>query len=131
MRQSNADKFIDRYCTENGLKLLIDPKLRKNDGLCYPSLKEIHLAPKYTSGKIKIAIFLHEVAHIRVDRFKNKPYSNFDCEYYSWFEAIKIHRRYFGKSFNKAQAEMMLKCLKTYCRSHYEFREVKVDEDED
>ena len=122
MRQTSTDKFISKYSAENGIKLLIDPALSKNDGLCDPELKEIHLSQEYTSNKHKIAVFLHEVAHIRVQRFKTQPYNIFECEYYSWFEAMKLHKKLFGKSFSKAQAEFMLKCLKSYCRSHYEFR---------
>lgn len=129
MRQTSVDKFINEYCAINGIKLLIDPALAKNDGLCYPSLKEIHLSQKYSSNKHKLSVFLHEVSHIRVERFKAQPYNIFECEYYSWFEAMKLHKKYFNKSFSKTQAEFMLKCLKTYCRSHYEFRKTKTDEE--
>lgn len=122
MRQSSTDKFIEQYCIENNIKLFIDPSLNKNNGLCYPLYKEIHLSNKYSSNKIKLVIFLHEAAHIRIERFKNKPYNIFECEYYSWFEAMKLHKKYFKKSFSKVQADFMLRCLKTYCRSHYEFR---------
>jgi len=129
MRQNKIDKFISSFCEENGITFLIDPKLSKNDGLCYTDLKEIHLATKYTSKQIKLAVFLHEVSHIRVERFKAQPYNIFECEYYSWFEAMKIHKKHFGKSFSKSQAEFMLKCLKTYCRSHYEFRKTPIEEE--
>ena len=44
MKQNKVDKFITGICEENGIVLLIDPKLAKNDGLCYVELKEIHLA---------------------------------------------------------------------------------------
>jgi len=131
MKISKIDKFISDYCNQSGIKLLINPNLSKNDGLCYTDIKEIHLAQKYTTNKIKLAVFLHEVAHIRVERFKAQPYNIFECEYYSWFEAMKMHKKYFGKSFSKAQAEFMLKCLKTYCRSHYEFRKTQSQSEED
>ena len=124
MRQSNVDKFITAYCAEKGIKLYINPELAKNDGLTYPSLKEIYLAQKYTSSKIKLAVFLHEVGHISVDKFKDKPFNIFECELWAWDRAMKIHRKYFNKSFSKTQAEFMLKCLKSYCRSHYEFKKV-------
>ena len=123
VKKSKVDKFIESYCADNGIILLIDPKLDKNDGLCYIApYKEIHLAQRYSASYIKLACFLHEAAHLKVDRFKNKPYNLFECEYYSWFEAMQLHKKHFGKSFTKKQAEYMLKCLKTYCQSQYEFR---------
>ena len=125
MRLSKIDKFIIDFCQSHKIKLFFDPILNKNDGLCFPDLKEIHLSQKYTNQKIKLAVFLHEVSHITINRFKNKPYNNFDCEYYSWFSAIKLHIKYFGKSFCKSQAEFMLKCLKTYCYSYNQFKKTK------
>jgi len=44
MRRSKTDSFIDEYCRRHGLKLLIDPELGRNDGLCYPESREIHLS---------------------------------------------------------------------------------------
>lgn len=35
---------------------------------------------------------------------------------------MKLYKKHFGRSFSKTQAEFMLKCLKTYCRSQYEFK---------
>ena len=101
MRQSKIDRFIDGYCRNEGIVLLIDPKLRKDDGLCYPPLREIHLAKKYTSSRIKLAIFLHEVGHIAVDRHKKKPANIFECEMMSWQYAINTHKRFFGKFFSR------------------------------
>lgn len=122
MRTRSTDKFIDEYCKTHNIKLLIDPALFKNDGICYPTLNEIHLSKKYSSSKIKLAVFLHEAAHIKVERFKSRPYNNFECEYYSWFEAMKLHKKHFGKSFSKSQAVFMLNCMKTYAKTYYEFR---------
>ena len=121
MQQSKTDKFISEYCQTKGIKLLIDPELKKDDGISYPSYKEVHLAKDYSSQKIKLAVFLHEVSHCVIDRFKNKPYNIFECEYWAWDRAMKLHRKYFGRSFSKTQSEFMLRCLKTYCRSQYEF----------
>lgn len=125
MRQTKVDKFIAGYCQEKNIKLLIDPDLHKDDGLSYPPYREVHLAETYSSQKIKLAVFLHEASHVIVDRFKNKPYNIFECEFWAWDRAMKMHRKYFGRSFSKAQAEFMLKCLKTYCRSQYEFAKSK------
>lgn len=129
MRRAQVDKFINDYCADNGIKLLIDPSISKNDGCCYVDLKEINLSQKYSSASVKLAVFLHEVAHIKVERFKSQPYNRFECEYYSWFEAMKLHKKLFGRAFSKSQAEFMLKCLKTYCRSHYEFRKTAHEKD--
>lgn len=127
MRLNKIDKFINDYCAINGIKLLIDPSMDKDDGCCYVELKEINLAQKYSSNKIKLAVFLHEAAHIKVNHLKAQPYNKFECEYYSWFEAMKLHKKYFNRSFSKTQADFMLKCLKTYCKSHYEFRKTKLE----
>lgn len=125
MKPTKIDKFIEQYCQENKIRVLIDPKLEKDNGLCYPPYREIHLAKKYSSNKIKLVIFLHESGHIHIDGLREKPYNIFECELFSWTHAIKTHKKYFGKSFSKTQVEFMLKCLKSYCRSQYEFRRTK------
>lgn len=125
MKIVEVDQFINNYCNIHGLKLLIDPTISKNDGCCYVDLKEINLSKKYTNANIKLAVFFHEVAHIYVNKFKNKPCNIFECEYYTWFEAMKLYKKVFGKPFSKKQAEFMLKCLKTYCQSYYEFKKTK------
>jgi len=122
MRQTKTDKFISDYCQSKGIRLLIDPELDKNDGLSYPAYKEVHLAQEYSSQKIKLAVFIHEIGHCIVDRFKHQPYNIFECEMEAWAEGMKLYKKHFGKSFSKTQAEFMLKCLKTYCRSQYEFK---------
>lgn len=40
----------------------------------------------------------------------------------AWGEGMKLYKKHFGKSFSKTQAEFMLKCLKSYCKSQYEFK---------
>lgn len=125
MRQTKADTFIAEYCQNKGIKLLIDPELKKDDGLSYPPYKEVHLAKDYSTQKIKLAVFVHECGHIIVDRFKHQPYNIFECEMFAWGEGMKIYKKHFGKSFSKTQVEFMLKCLKTYCRSQYEFAKTK------
>ena len=35
----------------------------------------------------------------------------------AWTEGMKLYRKQFGRSFSKTQAEFMLKCLRSYCRS--------------
>lgn len=117
MKQNKTDRFILDYCKSRGFHLFIDPELGINDGFSYPSSKEIHLAKKYTSQKIKLAVFIHEIGHCVVEGSKLHPYNIFECEMAAWTEGMKLYRKYFGKSFSKTQAEFMLKCLKSYCRS--------------
>jgi hypothetical protein len=117
MKQSKTDKFILDYCKSKGFHLFIDPELGVNDGFSYPATREIHLARKYSSYKIKLAVFIHEVGHCVVDGARKSPYNIFECEMAAWAEGMKLYRRLFGKSFSKTQAEFMLKCLKSYCRS--------------
>lgn len=96
--------------------------MTKDNGLCYPSFREIHLSAKYSSSRIKLAIFLHEVGHIRVDRKRKRPSNAFECEMLSWQLAIEEHKRFFGRFFSQSQTRFMLKCLTSYCRSQREFR---------
>jgi len=117
MRKTKIDIFISEYCRRFRIKIFTDPKLGKDDGLCYPTLNEIHLSRKYSSSKIKLAIVLHEIGHIKVERDSKKPYNIFECELMAWNHAICLHKKYFDKSFSKTQAEYMIKCLRGYCRS--------------
>lgn len=94
---------------------MIDPEIRKDDGCCYPQCKEIHLSREYSSNRVKLACFLHEIGHIYVDKITNKPLTSFECEFSSWWRAIQLHKKYFGRSFSKTQTQFMLKCLKSYC----------------
>ena len=126
MRKTKIDIFIADYCQQHGITLTVDPQLGKDDGLCYPTLNEIHISRKYSSPKIKIAIVLHEIGHIKVEHNKEKPYNIFECELMAWNHAIYLHKKYFNKSFSKTQAEYMLKCLRGYCRSQYEFKKISI-----
>lgn len=131
-KQSKVDKFIAEYCQAHNIKLLIDPGIGKDDGCCYPPFREIHLAQKYSSQRVKLVVFLHECGHISIDKYKNKPYNTFECEFLAWGRALQLFKKNFGKSFSKIQAEFMLKCLQTYCRSQYEFKKSKdLDETEE
>lgn len=131
MGQTKVDRFIQDYCGEHGIKLLVDPNLSKDDGLCYPPYKEIHMALKYSSAKVKLATFFHELGHLKNEGKKAKPYNIFECELLAWAEGMKIYKKLFGKSFSKTQSEYMLKCLKTYCRSQYEFQKMPAEPEED
>lgn len=130
MRQNKTDRFISEYCQAKGIRLLIDPELDRNDGLSYPSCKEVHLAQSYSSRNIKLAVFCHEIGHCVVNRFKHQPYNIFEEEMAAWNEGMKLYKKHFGRSFSKQQAEFMLKCLKTYCRSQYEFKKTHCPKDE-
>lgn len=99
--RAKVDTFINEYCRRFGIKLFIDPKLGKNDGFCYPTLNEIHLSKNYSSAKVKLAIMLHEIGHIKVERRTKKPYNIFECELMAWNYAIQLHKKYFKKSFSK------------------------------
>ena len=122
MRQSKVDRFIAEYCRSKRITFLVDSKLDKDNGLCYPQFREVHLAERYSSQRIKLAIFLHEVGHIRVDRKRKKPFNAFECELLSWQLAIQEHKRIFGKFFSQSQTQFMLKCLTSYSKSRHEFR---------
>jgi hypothetical protein len=117
MKLNKTDRFILDYCKLRGFHLFIDPNLGLNDGFSYPEFKEIHLSKKYASHKIKLAVFMHEIGHCVIDGAKKQPYNIFECEMAAWTEGMKLYRKQFGRSFSKTQAEFMLKCLRSYCRS--------------
>ena len=121
MKKAEVDKFINSYCKKNKIALLINPQLSKDDGCCYVELREINLSQKYSSSAIKLAVFFHEVGHLKVESHKAAPFNKFECEFYSWNEGMKLYKKCFEKAFSKKQAEYMLKCLKTYCNSATEF----------
>lgn len=126
MRKNKIDTFISDYCHENGIQLLIDPDLEKDNGICYPSCREIHLSDRYTSGPIKLAVFLHECGHIKTDASKkNLPFNSFECEFRAWYEGLQIYKKAFKRAFSRRQAKFMLTCLKSYCESQAEFKRIK------
>ncbi len=125
MTKHNIDKIITSICDEWKVKVLIDTKLQKDYGECYPDSNEILLCSRYSSSKIKIAVFLHELSHIITLRRKGKRYlaaSIFQEESAVWSLAQELHLKYLNRPFSKSQAEFMLKCLKTYSQYHYSFK---------
>lgn len=74
MAKHKIDTLIASICDEWKVKVLVDTKFSKDYGECYPDSNEIILCSKYTSSKIKIAIFLHELSHIITMRRKGKRY---------------------------------------------------------
>lgn len=120
-----VDKVIASICDEYKVKVLVDVAFHKDYGECYPDTSQIMLCSKYSSDKLKIAIFLHELAHILIMKRKGKRYiaaSVFQEESAAWSLAQELHVKYFGKAFDKTQADFMLKCLKTYSQHHYSFK---------
>ena len=120
-----ADTLIESIAEENKVKVLVDTKFQSNYGECYPDSNEILLSKKYSSDKIKIAVFLHELSHILTMRRKGARYlaaSIFQEESAVWSLAQELHLKYTNKPFCKAQADFMLKCLKTYSQYHYSFK---------
>lgn len=116
-KHSKIDKTIMSICDEWKVKVLVDAKFCKDYGECYPDSSEIILSQKFSSSKLKIAVFLHELSHILTIRRKGRRYiaaSVFHEEYAVWSLAQELYLKYFGKAFNKVQADFMLRCLKTY-----------------
>ena len=119
------DILISQICEEWKVKVLIDSNFQKDYGECYPDTNEIILSQRYSTNKIKIAVFLHELSHIITMRRKGKRYiaaSIFQEESAVWSLAQELHLKYVDKPFCKSQADFMLKCLKTYSQHHYSFK---------
>lgn len=125
MAKSKVDRLIESIANEHKVKVLIDTKFSKDYGECYPESNEIMLCTRYSSGKIKLAVFLHELSHILTIHRKGKRYlaaSIFQEESAVWSLAQELHFKYLNKPFSKTQADFMIKCLKTYSQYHYSFK---------
>lgn len=119
------DTLIESIADEHRVKILIDARFQKDYGECYPDINEIILGKKYKSGKIKLAVFLHELSHILTMRRSGSRYlaaSIFQEESAVWSLAQELHLKYTNRPFCKTQADFMLKCLKTYSQYHYSFK---------
>lgn len=124
-RQHKIDTLIASICDEFKVKVLVNTSFSKDYGECYPDSCEIHLSQRYSSDKIKIAVFLHELSHIVTMRRNGSRYlaaSIFQEESAVWSLAQEFHLKYLDKPFCKSQADFMLKCLKTYSAHHYSFK---------
>lgn len=120
-----TDNLIESIAEEHKIKVLVDTKFQSNYGECFPDSNEILLSKKYSSDKIKIAVFLHELSHILTMRRTGSRYlaaSIFQEESAVWSLAQELHLKYTNKPFCKVQADFMLKCLKTYSQYHYSFK---------
>lgn len=125
MAKSKIDMLIESICNEHKVNVLINIYFSKDYGECYPDENQILISSKFSSNKIKIAVFLHELSHILTMRRKGKRYiaaSIFQEESAVWSLAQELHLKYLDKPFNKKQADFMLKCLKTYSQHHYSFK---------
>ena len=125
MAKHKIDTLIASISEEFKVKVTVDASLQKNYGECYPDSNEIVLCSRYSSGKIKFAVFLHELSHILTMRRKGKRYiaaSIFQEESAVWSLAQELHLKYLDRPFCKSQADFMLKCLRTYSQHHYSFR---------
>lgn len=125
MTKHKVDTLIASICEEQKVKVLVDASFHKDYGECYPESNEIFLSSKYSSGKVKLAVFLHELSHIITMRRNGTRYlaaSIFQEESAVWSLAQELHLKYVDKPFCKSQADFMLKCLKTYSQHHYSFK---------
>ncbi len=122
---SKTDKLIQSIAVEHKVKVLVDTRFHKDYGECYPDANEILLSKKFSTNKIKIAVFLHELSHIITMRRTGSRYlaaSVFQEESAVWSLAQEFHLKYLNRPFCKSQADFMLKCLKTYSQYHYSFK---------
>lgn len=124
MTKQQVDKQILSICDEYKVFVKSDPEFQKDYGECYPDLDKIVLGTKYSSAKIKFAVFLHELGHILTIRRSGSRYlaaSIFQEESAVWSLAQELHYKYTERPFSKAQADFMLRCLDTYAQHSYSF----------
>ena len=105
MAKHKIDTLIASICEEWKVKVLVDASFHKDYGECYPDYNEIFLCSKYSSSKIKLAVFLHELSHIITMRRKGSRYlaaSIFQEESAVWSLAQELHLKYMNKPFCKS-----------------------------
>lgn len=127
MKRSAFIKVTEAIYKKYGVKTLFDNTVGKDDGWFIDN--EIHLSNNYSSRSIMIAVWCHELGHYIIDTRFSKRYdvkNIFQCEFKAWDIAQQLHYEYFKKPFNKLQGNFCLKCIKTYSKSHYDFRKKDV-----
>ena len=124
MTKQQIEKLILSICDKHKVFVECRSEFQKDYGECYPDLDKILLGTKYSSSKIKFAVFLHELGHILTIRRRGTRYlaaSIFQEESAVWTLAQELHFKYTQHPFSKAQANFMLRCLDTYSQYHYSF----------
>lgn len=124
MTKHNVDELVKSICAEFKVIVVVDEDFPQNYGECYPDLDKIVLSKQYSSGNLKLAVFLHELGHILTMRRKGSRYlaaSVFQEESAVWSLAQELHLKYTNRPFTKAQGQFMLQCLNTYSEHHYSF----------
>ena len=117
MTKPQIDSLIESISDEWKVIVKCNPEFQKDYGECYPDLDKIVLGSKYSSAKVKLAVFLHELGHIITMRRSGARYlaaSIFQEESAVWTIAQELHYKYIKMPFSKSQAEFMLRCLDTY-----------------
>ena len=124
MTKREADELIKTISQQHKVVVVYEKKFQKDYGECYPEIDKILLGVKYSSGKIKLAVFLHELAHVLTIRRTGHRYiaaSIFQEETAVWTLAQELHLKYTDKPFSVSQGKFMIKCLETYSKHHYCF----------
>ena len=127
-RANFEDMYLD-ICQKHGVKVYFnDPTQEKDNG--YAQWNEVHLARKYSSNSIYMAVAFHELGHaiINMKRAQKvklyKVHSCFNEEFYAWFLAQRLYAKYIGRPFNKRMGDFVLECLKTHSAQHYSFKNI-------
>ena len=74
MTRKQIDTMILSICDEYKVVVTSNPEFQKDYGECYPDLDKIVLGTKYSTAKIKLAVFLHELGHILTMRRDGSRY---------------------------------------------------------
>lgn len=125
-RAKFEDIFLE-ICNKYNVKVYFnDPTQEEDNGYAY--WNEVHLARKYSSTSIYMAVAFHELGHaiINMKRANNvklyKVHSDFNNEFNAWWLAQRLYAKYIGKPFSKKMGDFILECLKTHSASHYAFK---------
>ena len=125
MTKIEIEDMIKSISSQHKVIVVYESKFQKDYGECYPGTDKILLGTKYSSNRIKFAVFLHELCHILTLRRTGSRYvaaSIFQEEFAVWSLAQELHLKYVGKPFSSKQAKFMLNCLNTYSKRHYSFK---------
>ena len=125
-RAKFEDIFLE-ICNKYNVKVYFNDPTQEEDNGC-AMWNEVHLARKYSSTSIYMAVAFHELGHaiINMKRANNvklyKVHSDFNNEFNAWWLAQRLYAKYIGKPFSKKMGDFILECLKTHSSSHYAFK---------
>lgn len=102
MTRTKFEDIFLKICNKYNVKVYFnDPTQEEDNG--YAQWNEVHLARKYSSTSIYMAVAFHELSHaiINMKRANNvklyKDHSDFNNEFNAWWLAQRLYAKYNGR----------------------------------